>query len=331
MTKANSTKKALLSSAFALLICVAMLIGTTFAWFTDTASTAVNRIESGTLTVDIVKDDGETSLKGESMSFVNAEGSADILWEPGVTFKTPAFMIKNSGKLALKYKLTLNGITGDSMLLDVITFSVVKEDGSVVALDTFEGHLLPEALSDALYIQGHMDETANNDYQGKTLEGLGITVSAAQDTVEKDSKDDQYDKNADYPEVEPVTTAEDIKAALTSEETNGKTIKLYSDINIDAEALNVAGKDVAIDLNGKDLTVNKGMKVKNATVVIKDGSETGEGQITVDNSALYGVLRAENSDVTIESGKFVSTYANGSSGYARVISVSDSNLTINGG
>lgn len=67
------------------------------------------------------------------------------------------------------------------------------------------------------------------------------------------------------------------------------------------------------------------------TVVIKDDSETGEGQITVDNSALYGVLRAENSDVTIESGKFVSTYANGSSGYARVISVSDSNLTINGG
>ena len=91
MTSSKSTKRALVSSALAILMCVAMLIGTTFAWFTDTASTAVNKIQSGTLKVDIVKEDGVTSIKNESMSFVNKDGSANILWEPGATFMTPAF------------------------------------------------------------------------------------------------------------------------------------------------------------------------------------------------------------------------------------------------
>ena len=76
MNNTKTTKRALLSSVMAMLLCITMLIGTTFAWFTDTASTAVNKIQSGTLKVDIVKEDGVTSIKNESMSFVNKDGSA---------------------------------------------------------------------------------------------------------------------------------------------------------------------------------------------------------------------------------------------------------------
>ena len=217
MTSSKSTKRALVSSALAILMCVAMLIGTTFAWFTDTASTSVNKIQAGTLKVDIVIEDGVTSIKNESMSFVNKDGSANILWEPGATFMTPAFKIKSTGSLALKYKLTLNGITGDNMLLDVITFSVVKADGTEVALDTFVGHLTPDAaLSDALYIKGHMDEAAGNDYQNKTLEGLGITVYAAQDTVENDSYGNEYDQDAEY--AVEVKTADELHKALENDD-----------------------------------------------------------------------------------------------------------------
>ena len=147
-------------------MCVTMLVGTTLAWFTDSASTSVNKIEAGRLKVDIVDaDNTDTSLKGGEMSFVNKDNSANILWEPGATFKTPAFRIKNAGNLALKYKLALNGVTGDNELLDVIKFSVVKADGTEVDLDSFEGHLTPAApLSDALYIQGYMDKEASNHY-----------------------------------------------------------------------------------------------------------------------------------------------------------------------
>lgn len=43
----KSTKRALLVSALSLVVCLAMLVGTTFAWFTDTATTGVNKIVSG--------------------------------------------------------------------------------------------------------------------------------------------------------------------------------------------------------------------------------------------------------------------------------------------
>ena len=208
MTKNNTTKKALGSSIFALFMCVMMLIGTTFAWFTDTASTAVNKIQAGTLKVDIVKASDNSSIKGKSMSFVNKDGSADILWEPGVTFKTDGFKIKNDGNLALKYKLQLNGINGSSKLLEVIEFSVVNESGTAVDLDTFEGNLQPAATtsdgseySGTYYIQGHMKESAGNEYQGLDLEGIGITVVATQLASEFDSTTDQYDASAEYPVV----------------------------------------------------------------------------------------------------------------------------------
>lgn len=217
-----TTKHALFSSVMSLFLCVAMLIGSTFAWFTDTASTGVNKIEAGTLRVDIVNENDE-SIKGDSMSFVNVKNETNILWEPGVTFKTTGFKIVSTGTLALKYKLALNGVTGDTTttdgksLLDVITFSVVKADGTAVDLDSFEGKLTPDAAeSKVLYIQGHMAETANNDYQGLTLEGLGITVQAAQVSHEVDSKDDTYDKDAQYPDAAYVTvgSSEELSDAI---------------------------------------------------------------------------------------------------------------------
>ena len=200
MKSKKTVRKALWMSMLSIALCLTMLVGTTFAWFTDTATTAVNRIQSGTLKVDIVKEDGETSIKNQSMSFVNKEDSANILWEPGATFRTPGFKVKSIGNLALKFKLAINGVTGNSDLLKVIQFSVVDERGNAVDITTFEGHLTPAApLSGKLYLQGHMDETAGNDYQGKVLEGLGITVYATQDTVESDSLGNTYDANAQYP------------------------------------------------------------------------------------------------------------------------------------
>ena len=53
MTSSKSTKRALLTSALALLMCVTMLVGATFAWFTDTASTGVNKIQAGNLNIEL--------------------------------------------------------------------------------------------------------------------------------------------------------------------------------------------------------------------------------------------------------------------------------------
>ena len=76
MNNTKTTKRALLSSVLAMLICVAMLIGTTFAWFTDSASTAVNKIQAGTLDVQLL-DEAGNSLEGETLKWVKATATAD--------------------------------------------------------------------------------------------------------------------------------------------------------------------------------------------------------------------------------------------------------------
>ena len=99
----KATKRALLTSVMALVMCVVMLVGTTFAWFTDTASTAVNKIQAGNLDVKLLAEDGETSLEGATLEWQKAAGAedGDILWEPGCRYKLQPIIIKNAGNLAL--------------------------------------------------------------------------------------------------------------------------------------------------------------------------------------------------------------------------------------
>ena len=85
MTSSKSTKRALITSALAILMCVAMLIGTTFAWFTDTASTGVNKIQAGNLKVDLeMSTDGTNweSAEGKTLAFKTKDNRAadQILW-----------------------------------------------------------------------------------------------------------------------------------------------------------------------------------------------------------------------------------------------------------
>lgn len=296
-----STKKALIASVLSLVLCVSMLVGSTFAWFTDTATTSVNKIQAGTLKVDIVNESGTSSLKGSSMSFVNSDGSADILWEPGATFRTIGFKVKNIGNLAFKYKMVLNGVDGDNELLNVITFKVVKADGTAVDLSMFEGHLTKDAESELLYIEGHMAEDAGNDYQGKELTGLGITVYATQDTVEKDSNNDQYDKDATY----SVANVADLAAALGKD----GIVNVVEDLN-PAEAvvstanttLNMGGKTVANTNDVWDVTPNSW-----SLVSARAGELTieGDGTFKAKENDCYAVDVQDGAKVVIKDGTFI--------------------------
>lgn len=205
--KTNKTsKRALLTSVLSIALCLSMLIGTTFAWFTDTASTAVNKIQAGTLDVDIVDADNNT-LNGKTLYFRDKDQNTNILWEPGATFNLDTFRIVNKGNLALKYKVVISGIDGNAELLNVINFTVKKGDAAPVKLAGWEGVLLPkgaEATGRAdvettglIAISGKMDEQAGNQYQGLSIDGLGITVYATQYTYESDSEDNTYDAGAD--------------------------------------------------------------------------------------------------------------------------------------
>ena len=316
----KSTKRALLSSALAILMCVAMLIGTTFAWFTDTASTGVNKIVSGNLKVDIIGANSDSHI--QTLNFTKAEGAEDeaLLWEPGCRYLTEGFRIANKGNLALKWKAQVNtGTTaaneGNFDLLDVIDFYLVTKaaDGTETetALDEFTGNLKKTETSDVYYIKGVMQTTAGNDYQGLTLDGITITVVATQDTVENDSFNNQYDKDATYPVIvsnqqqanDAITNATDrnVNIAIAP----GQTITLDNGIASEgaksrdvtfvgdgSQTVDVAKNAPAAE-GAKHLNYQRGSTFTFENLTIENGTDTYDGivcdELTYKNCTIKGV------------------------------------------
>ncbi len=245
MSKKTNTRRAFFTSVISLLLCVVMLVGSTFAWFTDNASTAVNTIQAGTLDIQLLDDKGN-NLEGKTLSFTKAGDNE--LWEPGQTWTLPTVYIKNEGNLAVKYKVEITGIKGDAKLNEVIdwTISTGIEDGAT------EGHLSANAQKE-ITISGTMVPTAGNEYQGLTIDGIGITVQATQDTVEYDSNNNRYDANATYDTLVNVHDQEELKAALDNA-TEPVTLVLadgtYTLSNFSGKTVTFSGtKDTVINMS----------------------------------------------------------------------------------
>ena len=290
MTNRKSTKRALLGSVMAMVLCLAMLVGATFAWFTDTASTGVNKIQAGNLDVQLVDENGN-SLEGKTLEFKKAANAAEgeaVLWEPGCTYELPAVYVKNNGKLALKYKVTITGINGSAKLNDVIDWTINDADLSA------DHSLAAGATSEALTIKGHMKESAGNEYMNESIDGIAITVAATQDTVEYDSFGKTYDKDAEYPIV-----AMDTLQELINNATEPVSAKLEGNI---AGSLTVPqGKEVTLDLNGFTLTGGDSHAILNhGTLCIKDSS--GNGKIVASKANTSALRNA--ADCVIDGGTF---------------------------
>ena len=337
MTSIKSTKRALITSALAILMCAAMLIGTTFAWFTDTASTGVNKIVSGNLKVDIIGADSDSHI--EKLNFTkaattDAEAGAEILWEPGCRYLTEGFRIANKGNLALKWKAQVNtGTTaaneGNFDLLDVIDFYLVTKaaDGTETetALDEFTGNLKKTETSDVYYIKGVMQTTAGNDYQGLTLDGISITVVATQDTVESDSFDNQYDKDAEYPIL--VTTGDELQA-IVSNATAPVNIVLTNSITTNNFVI-PADKDVTLDLNGRTVTNAGSHTILNkGHLTLTDSSADKSGQIISLKGNTAALRNGDNAVCVVEGGTISRDGANGNTWH---VVENFGKMTFNGG
>ena len=243
MENNKSTKRALLTSVLALLMCVTMLVGATFAWFTDTASTGVNKIQAGNLDVKLEyatawNEDGSVKTwadaEGKTLPFlvngkIPAEGT-QILWEPGCTYTLPELRIVNNGNLALKYKVVVSGIRGSAKLNKVIDWTM-KLDGTDFIMGS--EHSLAAKNNDTVdfdsfTISGTMDKNAGNEYQNESIDGISINVYATQDTVENDSFGNTYDANATY---YPVIDLASLKDAIK----NGGNVAVDADVEVSGE------------------------------------------------------------------------------------------------
>ncbi len=316
MNNKKATKRALLTSVTALVMCVVMLAGTTFAWFTDTASTGVNKIVAGNLDVDIIGENSDEHVA--TLNFTKANAATDagateaVLWEPGCRYLTEGFRIANKGNLALKWKAVVNkGTTaaneGNFDLLDVIDFYLVTSkdvNDMGTELNEFSDKLAAKTNSGVYYIKGVMKTTAGNDYQGLTLDGITITVYATQDNVENDSFGPDYDKYATY---YPVLDAAGMKDALV----NGGNIKV--DANVDPSEVLVVAKDTTIDMNGKTIA-NTNEVWKDDTnswslISARENADltiTGNGTFKAKENDCYAVdVQDSTATVTIENGTFI--------------------------
>ena len=237
MNTKKATKRALLTSVMALVMCVVMLVGTTFAWFTDTASTGVNKIQAGNLDVKLEYKNSEQTAFAETNT--NTKVFKDgALWEPGHV-EYVVLKISNAGNLALKYKLGINianevgstNVYGNELKLsNYIKFAVLEGDKTVptAGYEFNRDNLVAAAGEGAVLSTGYtaednllkdgskivtlvvwMPTDVGNEANHKagaaapTID-LGIKVDATQYTYEKDSFDNQYDAKAD---VELATTA----------------------------------------------------------------------------------------------------------------------------
>ena len=376
MTKSKNTKRALWASILSMLVCVAMLVGSTFAWFTDSVSTSVNRIQAGTLKIDLVDAEGN-SLEGTTLGWEahDKRGQDAILWEPGATYNTQEFYIKNAGNLNLKFKFVVSGINGDAKLLEVIDFTAMAQanqfhfNTGAVSLTPSEGEkfdllkgctletyfygekffdeyvLKPGETAGPITITGHMQETAGNEYQGLSIEGIAITLIATQATGDEDSFNGTYDKEAEYPVM--VTDSEGLRDAMAAQNAN---IVFADDVQITGGALTVsAGQTVEIDLGGKAIEVPNGSQdnictfINNGGNLILKNGVIRNGDITDDNynaaspnrnaaiESYGGKLTVENCVISNSaglSGSYAIKIANDPEGNGCVASFK--NCTING-
>ena len=328
MTNRKSTKRALLGSIMAMVLCLAMLVGATFAWFTDTASTGVNKIQAGKLDVALEMKDAAgqwVSAEGKTLDFVKAADAKDeaILWEPGCTYTLPELRVVNNGNLALKYKLVISGIQGDAELNNVIDWAVTL-DGAAYTLGE-EHHLAAKngatVDADVLTISGKMQESAGNDYMNKSIDGIAITVVATQDTVESDSFNNTYDANAQYPAMPYVTSHEALNTNLTladipTNEATGKHDPVEvalgntdaGDIAYSEHSSGYTGKGVMLGSTKLNSYAAAPAKAGEYTFVFKNGTinSAATGYSSIDNlkdTSVY-MLVPGNSDVVFENMTF---------------------------
>ncbi len=334
MTSSKSTKRALISSTLALLMCVAMLIGTTFAWFTDTASTAVNKIQAGNLDVQLEYSKDLTKWKKVTDTTKVFEDST--VWEPGRT-EVVYLRVTNAGTLALKYTLGIYNLynsTGKNVLgnkyslSDYVKLGVAEVDAAyadraaaisavqdsaktlnsigdtgVVGADLATNTTKVYAM--VLYMPTEVGNEANpknNDPYWAAKVSFGISVSATQAMSESDSFDNTYDEKA--PAVLETTSFSSGTHVITENmQANGRFGAVQAErtakFTINADVYAVYGRD-ASGTTGGAMAVSADGDSK----VIINGGDFRQVSVPADDPVCDLIYALGNATIEINGGTF---------------------------
>ncbi len=324
----KNKKTALTKSLIALLLCIAMLIGSTYAWFTDNVTSAGNIIKSGKLELAMYwTDDPDSGVWHDVEDPTHNTIFSYEKWEPGYT-DVKYVKLVNKGNLALNYSLTLAPQNGVGKLAEVINVYFAESE---VALQqrsdlsnlraigllsnvlnggaTAEGTLLAPGQQSPLHPNGSevimtlamsMITTAGNDYQQESSVDFTVTALATQASFEEDSFGSSYDSMAEYP---PLLIANSVSAAVTP--VNGK----------------VPAGGVTMSKNGIAAYVPAGVSLEDGTdkltLSITPLADSGSGITTLNNEILIpvdvhieGVAEDNTVPIIIDLGEVLPKYLN---------------------
>ena len=291
-------KRNLFTSLVALSLSTATLIGTTFAWFTDNVTSSNNVIVAGNLDAEVYY--GDPSEKN-SIQSVNTLFNAVKDWEPGaVAYEN--LTVANEGSLAFKYEMAVNFtdenyvIDGGYKLSQVLKVGIVSggvaEDATreeaLAAMEysfpmkdfaitnSLEAYTNEETIGVVIYWEQSAEDNNYNTHNGKqTSDGkplhisLGIVLRATQYTLEEDSFDKNYDKEATFPQLTTGTLREGAMEDL-SLTIGAITVKVPKSAPYGEYALEVNDYSATIDENDET-------KIATNFALKKDGVTVAEG------------------------------------------------------
>ena len=328
-----NTKRSLLTSCLALLLCFAMLLGTTFAWFTDTVTSSGNKIHSGSLKLDLlVLKEGSTdnwfSIKNTSEPIFSYEN-----WEPGYTDVT-ILKVENLGNLSLKWVAKLaseNPLSELSEVIDVYVLPGATEyptdrttlDGwnktgtladFINSISTTTYGYLDGGASATLGIAFKMQEDAGNEYQNLTLGEFDIRIVATQADAEYDDFGNDYDADAEYPAGSGTFSASTdvditninygaLRNPVTIGEADGINANIPADVKIEEGATNLKLTVKPVD-SDNNFSLGEGESAVSLDVHIDGIAADNEKPMTVNLGAILpaGLTETEVNLVHIENG-----------------------------
>ena len=319
MTKKHSTKRAFIVSLLTLCLSFTMLLGTTYAWFTDSVSSTGNIIKSGTLDVGFYWAKGTEAPASAAWVDVENNGGAifnNDLWEPGYS-ETRHIKITNKGTLALAYKLAIIPHGEVSELADVIDVYYYDDNGAVQ-----QGNRIADNHDDPNYVgtlrqfinkgitegdlasKGEytativfkMNDEAGNDYQNLSIgSDFSIQLLATQHTAEKDSFDNQYDQNA----FTTVSTVEGLRNAIDNAVDTTTIFVQAGEYNVSG-VITIADKEITIVGLGVVEFVNQ--KSADHIFCVRDNSVVTMKNFNMDGngSQKNGVYVRNNATLTLD-------------------------------
>lgn len=215
-----------------MLVCFALLIGTTVAWFTDNVTSGRNRVEAGVLDVELYfqNADGSDPAAMNDAAWQNVETAdrvipEDRLYEPNYTSIT-FFKVVNGGDVALRYRLALlkqretgsvnvNGqdfVLSDYMICKFVQVqpgqTLTREQAQTLAgaqtgFDSPHAAGALAAAGDTAYyaLIVYMPASVGNSANARTDAAdpqlvMDVKLIATQQALESDGFDAHYDDNA---------------------------------------------------------------------------------------------------------------------------------------